>query len=366
MFEQGLAYVLKQFLGEFVEDSSILQEKIQIGVWSGYVVLEQLVLKKEVFALLNAPIALSYGVIGRFELRIPWGHLGVEPVIVIIDGLHLLLEPKYEWDPKARDKREQTLKQAKLAAVELFATKTEEPTDDPLQGYKMFAQRWLMESVVRKIVDNVQVTVRDLHIRYEDHVSCPTNFCVGVSFESLHAQSRPKADTGDQLSSWSADSKERDTERGRERSKSRSADSTSFEKVVELNHLAVYWDPIVHNGIDACTSTFIGRGPVEIGTLMSRTIARKSHQFIDRPLHHYILQPVDITCALAVCVNGDMSRIDVDVNLNIGELSVYFEDNQFREVVSLATNMVNFTKLEEFSGYRPNTSPRDDPKGWWR
>jgi len=35
MFEQGLAYVLKQCWGEVVENSSILQEKIQIGVWSG-------------------------------------------------------------------------------------------------------------------------------------------------------------------------------------------------------------------------------------------------------------------------------------------------------------------------------------------
>jgi vacuolar protein sorting-associated protein 13A/C len=72
MFEQGLAYVLKQFLGEFVEDSSKLQEKLSVGIWSGNIVLESLVLKKEILTVLNLPIALSHGVIGRFELRIPW------------------------------------------------------------------------------------------------------------------------------------------------------------------------------------------------------------------------------------------------------------------------------------------------------
>ena len=188
MFEQGLAYVLKQFLGEFVENSSILQEKIQIGVWSGYVVLEQLVLRRELLSVLNLPITLSYGVIGRFEMRIPWGNLGLEPVVVEIDRVHILLEPKYEWDPAARDNRDQTVKQAKLAAVELFASRR--PSDNPLQSYRAFAQRWLMESVVSRLVDNIQVTVRDVHVRYEDHLSCPSNFCVGFSFESLNAHSR--------------------------------------------------------------------------------------------------------------------------------------------------------------------------------
>ena len=307
----GLAYFLKQFLGEFVEDSSILQEKIQIGVWSGYVVLEQLVLKRELLAVLNLPISLSYGVVGRFELRIPWGNLGVEPVVVVIDRLHLVLEPKYEWDPTARDNREQTVKQAKLAAVELFASKR--PNDDPLQGYRAFVQKWLMQSVVSKLVDNIQVTIRDLHIRYEDHLSCPSNFCVGFSFESLHAHSRGQT-TGDETEDEEISTKNQPKSKNNHNSSSDSHNNnnntkldgtTVFEKIVQLSHMAVYWNPLVHSSVDACMSTFIGRGPVEVETLMQRTIARRNHQLVDRPHHHYILMPVDITCNLGIALDAD-------------------------------------------------------------
>jgi vacuolar protein sorting-associated protein 13A/C len=352
MFEQTLAYILKQFLGEFVEDSSKLQEKIHIGIWAGFVVLENLVLKKEILSVLNTPIALSHGVIGRFELRIPWKNLGSEPVVVIIDGLHILLEPKYEWDPSARDDHEQAIKQAKLAAVELFTSKM--MPGNPLQGYRDFATKFFMDSILTKLVDNIQVTVTDVHIRYEDHVSCPSNFCVGVSFESLEAQSREKFLSGDNSSEHE------------ESKASVDGGGTSFHKFVQLNQLSVYWNPITHSGIDACTSTFTGRGSLEIETLMSRTVAKRNHRFMDRPHHHYILLPVDIGCDLAVVIDAAAKEFKGTVQLNIAEIAINFEDNQFREMVSLATNMTNFAKLEEFSSYRPKETVDVNPRAWWR
>ena len=65
MFEQGLAYILKYLLGEYVEDGHLFQDKIQIGVWSGLVILENLILKKTLFDMLDVPIALKYGFIGK-------------------------------------------------------------------------------------------------------------------------------------------------------------------------------------------------------------------------------------------------------------------------------------------------------------
>jgi vacuolar protein sorting-associated protein 13A/C len=295
MFEQGLAYVLKQFLGEFVEDSSKLQEKLSVGIWSGNIVLESLVLKKEILTVLNLPIALSHGVIGRFELRIPWKKLGVEPVVVIIDEVLILLEPKYEWDPNAKDNREQTLKQAKLAAIELLTTKR--LSENPFQSYKNFAAKWLVQSLVSKLVNNIQVTVTDVHVRYEDQVSCTSNFCVGASFESLNVQSI-----------------EKNTElAGEHHTSAEITGNTSFLKIVQLSDLALYWNPITRSGIDACTSTFTGRGFAEIQTLMARTISKRARQFIDKPHHHYILQPSDLTCNATVLLNNDTGHVQVNI-----------------------------------------------------
>eukprot|EP01035_Chromulina_nebulosa_P017158 gene17158-22672_t len=155
MFEQGLAYILRKFLGEYIEDGSLLGERVQLGIWSGFIVLEQLVLKKSVFDIIDAPVTLTHGVIGRLEIRIPWGNLSSEPMVVIIDRVYLLLEPKYEWDSDRQENREQAIKMAKLAAAELFSSQRNSASD-PLQKYRDLALKWLMESVLNKIIENLQ------------------------------------------------------------------------------------------------------------------------------------------------------------------------------------------------------------------
>jgi hypothetical protein len=87
---------------------------------------------------------------------------------------------------------------------------------------------------------------------------------------------------------------------------------------------------------------------------------------MDRPHHHYILLPVDIGCDLAVVIDAAAKEFKGTVQLNIAEIAINFEDNQFREMVSLATNMTNFAKLEEFSSYRPKETVDVNPRAWWR
>jgi vacuolar protein sorting-associated protein 13A/C len=358
MLEQGFSFLLKKFLGEFVEDGSIIQENLQVAAWSGCIILEQLVLKKEALSLLNVPLALTHGSIGRIEIQIPWASLGVDPVIISIEKICLLLEPKYEWNPDSRENKEHALKQAKLAALELFAKRRAQPSDDPWKGYKDFAQKWLLESVVSKIVDKVQVTVSDIHIRYEDHVSCPSSFSVGLTLERVQAKSRDELDEDE-------DELLNDPEPPTAIDDKATPQESSLMKVVELRQLSVYWNPLTHSGIAATTSTFTGRGRSEIQTLMLRTIARGS-EYKDRPKHHYILLPTDITITMAAAIDPAKKTASGNVQIAISDIGISFEDRQFREAVSLGTNMSNFMQLEKFSGYRPQVPVHHDPAAWWR
>lgn len=304
MFEQGLTYLLKKFIGSFVEDGDSIKEKVQVGVWSGLIVLENLRLKSSLLSLVDIPISLSYGYIGRFELRIPWGNLGVDPVMVIIDKVYLVVEPKYQWNPGAADRREQAVKQAKLAAAELFANKRL-ATNTVAQSYGDIAKSWLMTSFINKIIDNIQVTVREVHVRYEDQLSCQSNFCVGVTLESLHVQSRdstfsfednysPKKDVPRSAFAQSTDAEPQLKTQGYE----------TFHKLIQVNHLSVYWNPLVPSGLNACSCIFRGRPPAEIRNFMYRTIPTRAHQITDRPRHHYILLPVDINNYLDMSFNA--------------------------------------------------------------
>lgn len=332
MFEQALVYLLKRFLQLFVETSSsssecdvpssatTLKEKVHVGVWSGLVVLENLVLKNTLLDMVDVPLTLSHGSVGRLEVRIPWGNLGVDPVTIIVDKIFLLLEPKYEWNPGAADKREQAIKQAKLVAVELFANKRL-ANNDISQRYSSFAKNWLLNSFINKVIDNIQLTVREVHIRYEDQLSCPTSFCVGITLASLHVQSRddefsfaenysPKGHahrTGGAATTFPTDLMS-DSPQVELKTKG----FETFHKLVQVNHLSVYWNPLVSGaGLNIASCAFRGRPLKELQLLMVRTIPTPVHQATDRPRHHYILFPVDVNTFLDVSFNAGTGTVKV-------------------------------------------------------
>ena len=304
MLEQPLAYLLKGLLGEFVKDSEKLQDKLQVGVWAGLIILENLQLKN-IFSSLDLPITLSYGNIGRLEIRIPWATLGVDPVIIIVDQIYILIEPKYQWDIGASYRREQILKQAKLTAAEIFSTNKQ---NSYLQPYTDIATKWLLKSFLKKIIDNIQITIKDVHVRYEDHLSCETDFCVGFSFESLHVQSRDiLLPNNNNYKNNFKKLKQEPLISKFEKKLTKSIDSNIFHKLIHLNHFAVYWNPLLNSkynnlNLNICCTSFSNRPSNEIKDFFSKTTVTR--KFV-RPRHHYLLSPMELTILLDLFIDTD-------------------------------------------------------------
>jgi hypothetical protein len=99
---------------------------------------------------------------------------------------------------------------------------------------------------------------------------------------------------------------------------------------------------------------------------MSLTVAKRIHQFYDRPQHHYILLPTDMNFFLDMSFSASTGVAKANVKLFIKDISIAFEDRQFREIISMSINMANFAKLERFSEFRPTSSVWNDPIAWWR
>lgn len=55
------------------------------AVVTGYLVLDDMHIKKSLLDTLELPLALRHGIIGRLEVKIPWSNLGRDPVVVAID-----------------------------------------------------------------------------------------------------------------------------------------------------------------------------------------------------------------------------------------------------------------------------------------
>jgi vacuolar protein sorting-associated protein 13A/C len=70
------------------------------------------------------------------------------------------------------------IKLEKLNSAELLKEKTSAGMSEEEQQ----KNQSFMESLITKIVDNLQVTVRNIHIRYEDSLSTPG---VGMQHDSM-------------------------------------------------------------------------------------------------------------------------------------------------------------------------------------
>lgn len=51
----------------------------------GYLVLEDMHIKKSLMDTLELPLALKHGIIGRLEITIPWSKLNKDPIVVSVD-----------------------------------------------------------------------------------------------------------------------------------------------------------------------------------------------------------------------------------------------------------------------------------------
>ncbi|CAM9607128.1 unnamed protein product, partial [Ectocarpus sp. 13 AM-2016] len=58
-----------------------------LGSWArkGYLVLENMQIKKTLMDMLELPLALRHGIIGRLQIQIPWSTLNKDPILVDVD-----------------------------------------------------------------------------------------------------------------------------------------------------------------------------------------------------------------------------------------------------------------------------------------
>ena len=146
----------------------------------GSVELLNLDLKPEALDFLGLPIELIRGSIGRVQVRIKWRQPGMKPSIVI-DDVFALARFKYEWTREEQEHRWNLAIQGAEASAKAFLQarlKAESPPG-------------MLESLGASIVDNLQIQIRGIHIRFEDHDSNPLSpFSFGVTLESLTASVR--------------------------------------------------------------------------------------------------------------------------------------------------------------------------------
>ena len=128
------------------------------------------------------------GHLGRFTLSLHWLNLGNQPVEILIEDVYLLVvpSPQVDADLQEEEERAQVAKAGLLENEEESYTRSQtdgssskhphhhHPNASNLEPLDGTAQsQGLLASLTAKIINNLQVTVKNIHVRYEDELSVP-------------------------------------------------------------------------------------------------------------------------------------------------------------------------------------------------
>ena len=160
MFESLITAVLNKVLGEFIDNIDMSQ--LNISLIKGKVKLENMKLKSTIFDALPLPFSLVYGQVGLIDLTIPVWNVFNSPLIIEIRDIFALVKPKQisQWNEAVEEESFRKQTQSLLEQFELFTSNIagDLKKKDPSSVDKLLA----------KILDNIQITVQNVYIRYED------------------------------------------------------------------------------------------------------------------------------------------------------------------------------------------------------
>ncbi|TKA75457.1 hypothetical protein B0A49_05714, partial [Cryomyces minteri] len=341
MLEGLVANLLNRFLGMYVRNFDAKQ--LNVGIWSGDVKLRNLELRKEALDQFHLPVNVVEGYIGELTLSIPWSNLRGKPVKVNINNVFLLASPKEDeaYNAEEEERRDHAVKMEKLDSAELLKERNTEGMSQEEQA----KNQSFTASLTTAIIDNVQVTVKSVHIRYEDSVSDPGHpFALGVTLQEISAVSTDE--------NW--------------RPGFIQSTSGTMHKLATLGSLAIYWNT---------DTTLLGTGKGSDAdnkekTPDQETLMAKFREMIvggDSPKvneHQFILKPITGRAGLEMDKTGKTDRPKLKARLLFDELGFIVDEDQYRDALMLVDLFHYYIRHQEYKKMQPKATPKEHPRAW--
>ncbi|XP_063232383.1 intermembrane lipid transfer protein Vps13D [Bacillus rossius redtenbacheri] len=334
MLERLVAWVLNNYLGKYVENLNTAQ--LSIEVLQGEVELENLPLKKDALRHVGLPVQLLSGNIGKVKLQIPVSQLRSAPWVILVERVCLVVGPirldEWDWEAEERAANEYKLYQLDSLEAQLRA---ELESSQVSNSYATNYSGWLSmgTNLVTSIVENLQLKIRDVHMRYEDREAGGQAFALGVTMGALSAQSCD--DT------WAP------------RFVGPEMGEASF-KLLELSGLAVYCDLVGPDELLGCLSH------AELVEAMRDCIA------LD---HSFLLSPVSAQARLKRNKSNQPLRSKtkprVVCDVEFQEVPLSLTDRQYGRLVGCVKGLLRAESGRRRRGWRPARPPAECPRAWW-
>lgn len=195
-----------------------------------------------------------------------------------------------------------------------------------------------------KVVDNVQIFLDNIHVRYEDDVSNPDSpFAFGFTLDSLHAQSCD--------GNWQA--------------AFLTVGGDVIHKLLTLQNLSIYL-----NTTKGANAQFVSCESAEaMSSALKELIPSFEGDVIRDPDHYYILKPVS-GLLKATLDRGDLvlSRPRLQLDAELQKIGLALTSSQFQRAQDVLEHFSLYVRSLEYMDIRPpvDVRPTKDPKLWWK
>ncbi|CAB3407867.1 unnamed protein product [Caenorhabditis bovis] len=333
VFESLVADLLNRFLGDFVDNLDSSQ--LNIGIWGGDVKLENLQVKETALDDFDLPVKLKYGYLSSLVLKIPWKNLYNEPVIATIDGLNLIVVPNkgVVYNEEKAMKNLLEVKKKTLARLEEARKERRKPKDPQADTFA--------EKMVTQIIKNLQVTISNIHVRFEDkYTNRHRPFAMGITLQKLDFKTTDE--------NWK-ETIHKDVVK-------------IIYKLVSLQNLAVYWNS---------DTEFIS--DLNDKEKIRKRLQEAIHNGKNAPQgFKYILEPIQMEAKLKLNQkpetdgsNWSIPKIDLAVDMHALALSI--GKFQYQDVLLFLEAQERFNAATQYLKYRPQLNEyHGHYKEWWR
>lgn len=127
---------------------------------------------------LGLPIEVKAGTVGKIWLQIPWTCLWNQPVVVNIDDLLIICGPLLSNEPFDAEKNKRLIRAFKRKIL----------ADLDIESHIIGGPNSFSEHLVTNILNCLQFSITNIHVRFEDEVSYKTPISAGLCIGSITAE----------------------------------------------------------------------------------------------------------------------------------------------------------------------------------
>ncbi|XP_045402046.1 vacuolar protein sorting-associated protein 13D isoform X1 [Lemur catta] len=319
MLEGLVAWVLNTYLGKYV--NNLNTDQLSVALLKGAVELENLPLKKDALKELELPFEVKAGFIGKVTLQIPFYRPHVDPWVISISSLHLIGAPEKIQD--FNDEKEKLLeRERKKVLLQALEEKWKSERQQKGESY------WysVTASVVTRIVENIELNIQDVHLRFEDGITNPSHpFAFGICIKNVSMQNAVNEPV----------------------------QKLMRKKQLDVAEFSIYWD------VDC---TLLGDLPqVELQEAMAKSMESRSH--------HYVLEPVCASallkrnCSKEPLRSRHSPRIECDIQLETIPLKL--SQLQYRQIMEFLKELERKERQVKFRKWKPKVAISKNCREWW-